>query len=260
MAELLDLDAEVMRDYLDELTSWLADLADPTAARIIDAGAGTGTGTLALLRQFQQASVTAFDVSEQQLARLERRAAELGLSDRVTTAAVDLNGPWPQGDPADIVWAASSLHHLDDTATALKEALGALRPGGLLAATEMESFPRVLPDDLGVGRPGLETRLHALLGPGPYVDWSEPLRSAGFALEQTRSFEIDLPAPAPAATGAYAAVFLTHLQQHQGDRLEPDDRAALSALLDPESAHSLLRRTDLHVRTRRTTWVARRPA
>ena len=60
MADLLDLDAEVLSEYHREVAEWVsANLTE--RARVIDVGAGTGTGTLALARQLPDAEVIALD-------------------------------------------------------------------------------------------------------------------------------------------------------------------------------------------------------
>ena len=64
MADLLDLDAEVLSEYHREVAEWVSgNLTE--RARIIDVGAGTGTGTLALARQLPDAEVIALDVDEE---------------------------------------------------------------------------------------------------------------------------------------------------------------------------------------------------
>lgn len=259
MAELLELDAEVLQSYLSELTGWLGELSDRPPLHIVDLGSGTGTGAVALAQRFAQARVTALDVSPQLLHRLSRKASALGLADRVLGVRTDLDESRPQLAAADLVWAAASLHHMSDPDRVLAGAFDTLRPGGLLAVTEMDFFPRFLPDDIGTGRPGLEARVHTALNPGPPVDWTPHLERAGFVLEAKRPFAIDLPAPLSAATGRYAQICLAKLRSHLDGQLTADDLAALDALLDSEGPHSALRREDLTVRTTRTTWAARRP-
>ncbi|GHH42622.1 class I SAM-dependent methyltransferase [Lentzea cavernae] len=259
MAELLDLDAEVLRTYLSELVDWLGELSDREPDHITDLGSGTGTGTLALARRFTRADVTAVDLSPQMLHLLRSKATALGLSGRVRGVWADLDQDWPRLRTSDLIWAAASLHHVTDPGRVLAAAFDNLRPGGLLAVTEMDFFPRFLPDDIGVGRHGLEARVHATLNPDPPHDWSEHLTRAGFVLEATRPFVIDLPAPLPPATARYAQVCLTRLRSALDGRLPADDLAALAAVLDHNGAHSVLRRDDLTVRTTRTTWAARRP-
>jgi len=70
MAELLDLDAEVLHTYLSEVTARIHELAaDAPRRRILDLGTGTGTGTLALLERFEGSAVTALDISARLLHR-----------------------------------------------------------------------------------------------------------------------------------------------------------------------------------------------
>lgn len=258
MAELLDLDAEVLSAYLSELTAWLAELADREPAHIADLGSGTGTGAIALAQRFTQARVTAVDISPQMLHRLSKQASALGLGDRVHTVEANLDEDWPTLDACDMVWAASSLHHMANPDRILAGAFDALRPAGLLAVTEMDFFPRFLPD-IGVGRPGLEARLHAALNTDPAAEWTDHLLRAGFTLEARRVFTIDLRAPLPEAAARYAQSCLRILRSHLDGKLPAQDLAILDALIAGEGRDSILHRHGLTVRTTRTTWVGRRP-
>src|SRR5215207_3169889 len=65
MAQLLDLDAEVLAEHLASIVAWLPVTAAPR--RIVDLGCGTGTGTFALLRRFPEAEVVAVDASSHYL-------------------------------------------------------------------------------------------------------------------------------------------------------------------------------------------------
>jgi SAM-dependent methyltransferase len=267
MAELLDLDAEVLHSYLSEVTAWIHELAaDLPSRRILDLGSGTGTGTFALLSRFAEADVIALDISEQLLHHLRDKARVLGVADRVHTVQADLDAAWPAIDPVDLVWASSSLHHMADPDRVLTEVFAALRPAGLLAVVEMDSFPRFLPDDLGLGRPGLEARCHAALAEGraaelPHLgsDWGARLSQAGFTIEAERPFAIDLTPPLPASTGRYAQASLRRSRSSLDGRMSAGDLAALDTLLDSDGPDGVLQRDDLTVRTARTVWVARRP-
>lgn len=267
MAELLDLDAEVLHSYLAEVTAWIHELAaDPLPRRILDLGSGTGTGTFALLERFERADVIAVDVSAQLLHHLMDTARALGVSDRIRTVQADLDAEWPAIDTVDLVWASSSLHHLADPDRVLAEVFAALHPGGLLVVVEMESFPRFLPDDVGVGRPGLEARGHEVMAeiraaelPHLGSDWGSRLSHAGFTIEAERPFAIDLTPPLPAATGRYALASLRRMRSNLDSRISADDLATLDTLIDSDGPDGLLQRDDLTVRTARTVWVARRP-
>jgi SAM-dependent methyltransferase len=266
LAELLDLDAEVLQPYLSEVTAWIHQLAaDPAPRRILDLGSGTGTGTFALLRRFEGADAIALDVSAQLLGHLKDRARVLGVADRVRTVQADLDAAWPAIDPVDLVWASSSLHHMADPDRVLTEVFAVLHPGGLLAVIEMDSFPRFLPDELGLGRPGLEARCHAALAeeratglPHLGSDWGSRLSQAGFTIEAERPFAIDLTPPLPASAGRYAQASLRRIRSSLDGRVSADDLATLDTLIDSDGPHSVLRRDDLTVRTARTVWMTRR--
>lgn len=265
LAEVLDLDAEVLHEYLSEAIGWILGVAgDRPRLRILDVGAGTGVGTFALLEQVAGSEVTALDVSPEMLDRLAGKAQRLGVTDRVRTVRADLNESWPALDPVDLVWASSSLHHMADPDRALAEVFAVLRPGGLLAVTEMDSFPRFLPDDAGAA---LEERCHAALAgaraeqvPHQGDDWGARLSAAGFTVEAHRVFAIALTPPLPAAARRYAQVSLRRMRTGLDGLISADDAAALDRLLEDDGDGGVLRRDDLTVRSTRAGWVASRPA
>jgi SAM-dependent methyltransferase len=268
LAELLDLDAEVLSPVLSELTGLIRGLAASLPVRrILDLGSGTGTGVFALLRRFEEADAIAVDASAPFLHRLEARARDLGLADRVRSIEADLDVAWPATGAVDLVWASASLHHFADPARILAEVFGALRPGGLLTVLEMGSFPRFLPGDLGIGRPGLEDRCHAALAearaaemPNLGADWGPLLLRAGFTIEAERALTVDLSPPLPASARRYAQLSLQRIRSRLDGRLSADDLATLDAIIDGAGSEGVLRRGDLTIRAERTAWVARRPA
>jgi SAM-dependent methyltransferase len=263
MADLLDLDAEVLHDYFSDLVAWVHEAAAaPERPRILDLGSGSGTGSLALARSFPQAEVTAVDLSAEMLHHLRHRAAELALADRIHTVQADLDAGWPTLEPVDLAWASASMHHLADPDRVLADLFATVRPGGLLTVVELGSFPRFLPDDLA----GFEDRAQALADAArhahmPHIgsDWGPMLSKAGFTVEAEREFTIDLTAPLPPATGRYARATMNRLRTGLGDQLDAADRATLDALLTDDGPQSVLHRQDLHIRTARTVWLARRP-
>lgn len=266
LAEMLDLDAQVVGGYLTEATALLAELADGGAVeQVMDLGAGTGTGTLALLDRFPGAHITALDISPAMLERVQQAAQERGVADRLSTLEVDLDGPWPDLEPMDLAWSAAALHHLTDPDRVLRRVYAALRPGGLFAVTEMDSFPRFLPDDIGLGRPGLEDRIAAAVTadraermPTFGTDWAPYLVRAGFVVEAERTFTVHLDPPLPGGTRRAAQLTLQRQREGLAERLDAEDLATLDTLVGDGPA-GVLRRDDLRVRAARPGWVARRP-
>lgn len=264
MAEMLDLDAEVLHAYLSEVIGWVAGTAAGPPRRILDLGAGTGAGALALARRFTGAEVIAVDASPPLLGHLQDKARDLGVADRVHIIQADLDAGWPAVDPVDLVWASKSLHHMADPARVLADVFVTLRPGGLLAVDELSSFPRFLASEPGAE---LEARGHAIVDglraaelPHMGSDWAVPLRQAGFTVLAEREFAIDLKPPLPAAAGRYAQVCLRRLRSALDDRMSADDLAAFDVLIDSAGPGGVLHRTDLTVRTTRTVYMAERPA
>ncbi|GID32147.1 class I SAM-dependent methyltransferase [Paractinoplanes brasiliensis] len=247
LIEMLDLDAEVLSDYHRDLITWVGREA-PERPHVVDLGAGSGTGALALARELPGARVTAVDMSPDMLAYLRTRAAEAGLGDRIRTVEADLDQPWPDLGEVDVIWAASSMHHMADPAFALTSAHAALRPGGLLVIAELDSLPRFL---TGTPDEEVEALAHTQAdkarheaGMHMHENWGRLASRAGFTDVVKRRFEIALDPPLDAAVVRYAEMCLRRL----GEAVPGADRVVAG----------LHGRTDLSVRTERTVWLARR--
>ena len=264
--DLLDLDAEVLSDYWAAALDWVqAAAAGAERARLLDLGAGTGTGAIGLAQRFPDAEVVALDVSPASLAKIAAKAAAAGLAARVHPVEADLDAGWPDLGTLDLTWASASLHHMADPARVLRDALTASRPGGLIAVSEFAAQLLFLPDDLGVGRPGFEGRITDVLGrayteemPTLGSQWAPRLTEAGWTVVAEQDFRVDQDPPTHPSAGRYARAWFARLSDGLADRLEPDDQATLSALLDSGNPRSLVNRTDLHIRGGRTITIARR--
>lgn len=256
-AEILDLDAEVLGGHLAEITGWLP-VAEPPQ-RIVDLGAGTGAGTLALAERFPRARILAVDSSSAHLRRLEEKAAESGAAARVRTVVADLDAAWPDLGAPDLVWASASMHHMADPDRALRAVHALLPQGGLFAVVELAGFPRFLPDTEPAESPGLEERLHEALDlqfaehvPHRGADWGPLLTSAGFTIEAEHAASVRLTRTDSDAIPRYAHRSLTRMRTAAAGLLDPADLAALDRLLPALASHPAL-----ELRTTRTTWAAR---
>ena len=278
MDDLLDLDAEVLRGYWTAALDWVRDAAaSASPARLLDLGAGTGTGALGLAQRFPGATVTAVDISAEALRRLRGKAVGLGLDARITGVEADLDAGWPALGPLDLTWASMSLHHLGDPGAALRDVLAATRPGGLIAVAEFPEALRFLPADLGASEPdgqgdgdqglgpaGFEDRVVTTLGaahaeqmPTLGSAWAPRLADAGWNVIAERDFPINLDPPSHPRAPEYARAWFARLSHGFGDQLDPGDRETLAALLG-DGPRSLRHRTNLHIRGTRIVTLARR--
>ena len=257
---MLEAQAELFTPLYERALNWLGkEVTEP--GLIVDAGSGPGVVTCLFAETFPGARVMAVDSSGPLLDRARERAERLGYGDRFDTLTGGLPGVLGELDyPADLLWAGRSLHHLGDQRAALAAFAGRLAPGGTLAIMEGGLPSRFLPRDLGFGRPGLEARLDALEAEwfarmraelpgsvGEVEDWPTLLSGAGLTHARTRSFLLDLPAPASDRARAYVAGTLARVREVHGDELDPEDRATLDRLLDADDKASVHHRPDVFV-------------
>ncbi|MGW3142492.1 class I SAM-dependent methyltransferase [Streptomyces sp. NPDC001139] len=269
MAPHLEAQAELFMPLYERALNWLGrEVTEP--GLIVDAGSGPGVVTCLFAETFPGARVVAVDGSAPLLERARERAERQGHADRFDTLAGELPQVLDELDyPADLLWAGRSLHHLGDQRAALAAFAQRLAPGGTLAIMEGGLPARFLPRDLGFGRPGLQARLDVLEAewfarmradlPGSVdevEDWAALLSGAGLTHARTRTFLLDLPAPASDRARAYVADTLSRFRDAFGDRLDPDDRATLDRLLDPDDKAGVHHRPDLFVLAAHTVHTA----
>ncbi|MFF5024626.1 class I SAM-dependent methyltransferase [Streptomyces collinus] len=272
MGPHLEAQAELFAPVHERITAWLAEeVTGPEL--IVDAGSGPGVVSCLFAETFPGARIVAVDNAGPLLERARARAARQGVADRLAT----LTGELPQAldeldHPADLLWASRSLHHIGDQRAALTAFAARLAPGGTLALLEGGLPSRFLPRDIGIGRPGLQARLDALQEewfarmraglPGSVAeaeDWPALLAAAGLRHTGTRSFLLDLPAPASPQARAYAAEQFTRLRDIGTEDLDPEDLATLDRLLDPSDPASVHRRPDVFALSAYTVHRAVRP-
>jgi SAM-dependent methyltransferase len=269
LCPMLESQAELFIPMYERALAWLGkEVTEP--GLIVDAGSGPGVLSCLFAEAFPGARVVAVDGTEPLLERAAARADRLGVADRFGTLAGELPDVLQELDyPADLLWASRSLHHLGDQRAALAAFAARLAPGGTLAILEGGLPSRFLPRDIGIGRPGLQARLDAVEQdwftqmrdelPGSVAeaeDWPALLASAGLKHTRTRSFLLDLPAPATARARTYVADTLGRFRDAIGEALDAEDRATLDRLLDPADEASVHHRADVFVLAAHTVHTA----
>lgn len=259
LSRLLDLDAHVNAGMLEEAITLLAERAGEPAGvqHILDIGAGTGTGTVALARQFPAAEVLALDINEGMLRQVRERAEASGLAERVRTRKVDIAAAEPELGQVDLAWSAAAIHEVSDPDRAFLNLFAALRPGGWLAVIEMDAPPRLLPES----HAGFEERLHTRGPAMPSVhhpDWSAALAAAGFEVQPTHTLRTEQVFPAGGPAGDFAALELRRLGKAALPMLSAADQELLR-ILTGEGPGNVRTLGELPVRATRTLWLARRP-
>jgi SAM-dependent methyltransferase len=260
LAELLDLDAALGAGVLTRAMDAASQALGIEPSVIVDLGAGTGTGTLALAGRFPGSRVHSIDASPGMLDRLRNAATASGVADRVDAHLVDLDGDWPAALPTniDLVWAALSLHHVSDPDRVLRQAFDSLRPGGALVVIEMAGATSYEPDDLGTNRAGLGERVVGSLAAHGYpvtADWTAALVSAGYAA--VSRVEAELTVSAGTAEGArYLGLQFALNRALLAEDLDVDDLAALDTVVAALGAGA----SNIALASGRVIWAAVRPA
>lgn len=201
---------------------------------VVDVGGGTGGFAVPLAQLGHR--VTVVDPSPDALAALQRRAAEAGVGDAVRPLQGDAGGlaALVGAASADAVLCHGVLEYVDDPATALDDAVAALRPEGLLSVLVAQRLGAVLARALA-GRFSDASRL-----------LDDPSGSAGDGDPLPRRFDQD------GLLALLAATPVT-VQTMHGVRLFTDLLPGALVDGDIDSVHSLLeleRRTGDHPRHR----------
>jgi len=222
--------------------------------RVLDAGCGGG-GFVPLLADLvgPTGHVAALDPAEDNIARVRARLAAAPLPCPVEARVGSLLAlPYPDA-AFEAVWLANVLMYLTDEelAPALAECRRVLRPGGLLAAKEMDGgLLLVAPAD-----PSLLARLLEA-GSRVAVPIQGFLRSrmlhgwwqrAGFVAVRQRAVPIERRAPLDPANGRYVGELLALWRGFaESLPISDADRATWQALTDPTAPAYLLDQPDFY--------------
>jgi SAM-dependent methyltransferase len=277
-------EGEVLMPLLTDTVDWIGRLRNPDLGpprRILDVGAGPGVAICELARRFPEARLIALDSSPAMLGRARARAAAQGFSERVETVLAEMpDGLGPKGPLAattplgsvDLIWASASLHHVGDEVAALQALRRMLSPGGLIAISELADPMRVLPEDVGIGQPGLADRVqaagagwfanmrHGLSGTVASTDLAAMVSDAGLEVIGDNVLRKRLDAPLSHEGCGLAVAYLTRIRLHLTGYLNDEDLATIDALLDPNSVHGVANRADVFIEASRRVVIASDPS
>ncbi|WP_280401571.1 class I SAM-dependent methyltransferase [Nocardia carnea] len=260
--------------FLDATLRLLEPLGVAPGDVTADVGPGAGASTLALAQAVgEHGRVYAVDLDASMLEATVHAARDAGLAERIHPVLHDIeSGVPPLPEPVDAVWSSWCVHHARDWDAAARALTGMLKPGGTLCLAEGGLPTRCLPWDIGVGRPGLETRLDEahdrhftqwFFGrPGavrPGRGWGEILGAAGLVDITAFTALVDFPAPLSDNVREVVLAELAARVRRAGPFLTEEDATAWLRLLDPESPVWLGHRRDLTLLSARTGFRGRRP-
>src|ERR671911_754140 len=204
--ETLPINADFDAPWVAAAVAWIVERRRPRSA--VDVGCGAGGAASALAAALcPSGRLTALDVDPRLVVAARRRAADAGVSGRIGFAVGDVGTPCVRHGSVELVWASGVVHHLADQQAGVNRLVALLATGGRLALVEGGLPMRCLPHEIGIGRPGLEARLHE--APAPWVvelrhrpggvalpyGWPEALRRARLVDVAARSFVVERTTP-----------------------------------------------------------------
>ncbi len=202
--------------------------------------------------------------------RRQHDAGKLTARERVEKSPFNNRASYHEGDiehlpfedgQFDLVWSSRTVHHLPDQLAGVKELRRVLKPGGRLALREGGLRSRFLPNDTGIGQPGLEDRLdvafeawfhtHVRGGEGVVAypfGWSQLLRDSGLANVTAKSFMLEVLPPLQPLQVEYMTGLLNRWVESDERRgfISRADAETINNLIDPESPRYAFHRQDLH--------------
>jgi SAM-dependent methyltransferase len=236
-----------------ELRRAIASLELRPAARVLDAGCGSGEA-LDWLREAVAPDGTVVGLD---LAAAHTRLARSRAEPSVLVAQADLLKCPLRHASVDLIWSVNTVNHLHDPVTAVEHLASLLRPGGRVALGQSSLVPdmyfawdarleqvvneavrRYYRERYGLKERDL-TAVRALVG---------ILRRARLHDVHARTFMIERIAPLQAKDEAY--LLETIFENTWGQRVRPylseEDYQELSGLCDPQQTTFALRRPDFH--------------
>ncbi len=231
----------------------IAALGLPAGSRGLDAGCGIGLQAVGLVKTVSPGGeVVGVDLNPALLAEARERAAEAGVTDRVSFEVADVRR-LPYGDGEfDWAWSSDCVGYgAPDPVAAVRELARVVRPGGPVALLVWSS-QMLLP-----GYPRLEARLNATApGLAPFEPGMPPerhhlrglglLRAAGLVEAQARTFVGEAQAPLNAPVRDALATLVAMRWPGAEAELVSEDAADFRRLCDPGSAEFIADHPDYY--------------
>jgi SAM-dependent methyltransferase len=148
---LIDLHRDAKRqgpggDDETRLSIALSGLRDVKGLKIADIGCGTGASTLVLARELD-AAVTAVDFLPDFLHQLEIAATREHLDQRIETRVASMDALPFEYESLDAIWSEGAIYNMG-FAEGIKAWRRFLKPGGILAVSELTWLTRDRPEEL----------------------------------------------------------------------------------------------------------------
>lgn len=103
---------------------------------VLEVGSGLGAAAVLLVERHGAAQVVGVDVQPNLIEQSSRRAADVGLGDRIRFELVE-PGPLPMADDSfDVVFTKDAVVHMPDKPAFYAEVMRVLRPGGLFVGSD----------------------------------------------------------------------------------------------------------------------------
>ncbi|MEB3322851.1 MAG: class I SAM-dependent methyltransferase [Synechococcaceae cyanobacterium] len=122
-------------DAETELAINIAMIDRAAPLKIADVGCGTGASTLVLARLLN-AQITAVDLLEEFLDRLQKRAESMGAAERISTLACSMENLPFANEELDVIWSEGAIYNIGFE-KGVAEWRRFLKPGGVLVASEI---------------------------------------------------------------------------------------------------------------------------
>ena len=257
-SNLLRSDAFYTATYM-QIIGWL-NVRPGTAA--FEAGSGAGGFTQLLAEAVGPGgTMAALDVTPELLQTVRERMDDSPFKERMSYHEGDIQHLPFEDYQFDLVWSSRTIHHLPDQRAGVRELRRMLKPGGRFALREGGLHPHFLPDDLGIGEPGLEVRLELAFqrwfqsrvrgGEGavryPY-GWTQLLRDAGLVNVSAKTFLLELLPPFTSLQVEYMTGLLERWVTNDERRsfISDEDADLIRQIIDIECPHYAFHRQDLH--------------